>query len=408
MVDEQIINWIRDNQSRGYSLDSLKGVLINQGYAEKEVSEAISIISGTAVQPTTPPSTPTVGKKSRKKLWWILGSVLGAFLILIIALLAMSSPTAPNNVSPSPPIVIPEPGPINNFGFSNTMSLIGIFQTENPSNLTMEVTGSGITDILNSDTYMKNEMIIASSSGNSTDEQKILSETYIVDGTMYSKMSGMGGLDSWMKQSPQGGQNISLGTMNTASPADTIKSIRAQSSNPDFTMEVISENPIEIRMTAKKDSPAMADAIKQFQAFMDMMSSLFQKGGMEFGASNASIDSLIINMKMDDLSRPLEATTTTKFTANFKAPIPGNCSKRNETKHCVEWEMISESGKMTMTFSLSMKYFGYNEQPAIVVPEEAKNAGALPISNETLANLGAGMSEADKQKLQDILASLPK
>ncbi|MCK5333908.1 MAG: hypothetical protein KAJ24_05310, partial [Candidatus Aenigmarchaeota archaeon] len=49
MVNQQIINWIKQQDSQGYSSQQLYNYLIQQGYNPNEVNEAIRIVS----QPTS-------------------------------------------------------------------------------------------------------------------------------------------------------------------------------------------------------------------------------------------------------------------------------------------------------------------------------------------------------------------
>ena len=92
MVDDQIVDWIKENQSKGYTDEQLRSSLL-QRYAENDVNDAFSAIAGTpAATPsaTSIPSIPSAApkeKKSKKKLWMIIG---GAVLIIGIILFVMS------------------------------------------------------------------------------------------------------------------------------------------------------------------------------------------------------------------------------------------------------------------------------------------------------------------------------
>jgi hypothetical protein len=171
-------------------------------------------------------------------------------------------------------------------------------------------------------------------------------------------------------------------------------------------MELISENPLEIKLSMKKDSPSMKESLKNFRGMMDMMSQLFSKGGMTFEMSDPSFEYLIIHTKLDNYSRPAESSMTIKLSAEVKVPTTGNCTKRNETNNCVEWAIETESGKMTMELSGSGKFYGYNEQSPIVVPQEAINTKPGAISEDQIAKLTSGMTDEQKKQMQDALKSL--
>ena len=50
MVDQQIVMYIRDGLNRGYSNDSLKQALLQQGWKETDINEAIQVAGGQQIQ----------------------------------------------------------------------------------------------------------------------------------------------------------------------------------------------------------------------------------------------------------------------------------------------------------------------------------------------------------------------
>lgn len=87
MADERLVNYIRDNLSRGYSPDSLRQTLVNQGWNINQVDEAINIAQAPSPQPQTP-SAPQA-KPSRPTgvtIICVLG-FLGAILVLFSGIL---------------------------------------------------------------------------------------------------------------------------------------------------------------------------------------------------------------------------------------------------------------------------------------------------------------------------------
>ena len=93
MVNDQLVNWIKENGSRGYTPEQLRASLL-QRYSENDVNDAFSAIAASpaAAAPSTtaiPVMEVPAEKKSNKKLWMIIG---GAVLIVgIIVFLMMSS-----------------------------------------------------------------------------------------------------------------------------------------------------------------------------------------------------------------------------------------------------------------------------------------------------------------------------
>jgi len=48
MADERLVNYIRDNLHRGYSPDSLRQTLLNQGWDTNQINEAFAVVQGSA------------------------------------------------------------------------------------------------------------------------------------------------------------------------------------------------------------------------------------------------------------------------------------------------------------------------------------------------------------------------
>jgi len=86
-VNEQLAGWIRENQSKGYDSDQIKAYLIQQGYAQAEVEEAIgasdSVGAGSASLAKNAETAPSWKSKYLKKKTVI---PLAVILLLAIAI----------------------------------------------------------------------------------------------------------------------------------------------------------------------------------------------------------------------------------------------------------------------------------------------------------------------------------
>jgi|GEM_PF-1827209 len=72
MVDEQLIGYIRENLKKGFSVDSLREILINEGWDPAEVDEAFAIVQSPAFHaheepPPSPPKSHPLEAEPRKE-----------------------------------------------------------------------------------------------------------------------------------------------------------------------------------------------------------------------------------------------------------------------------------------------------------------------------------------------------
>ena len=97
MLNEQLVNWIEKSKAKGYNLDSLKDHLIQQGYSQSEVEQAINANSN---NPSTDHlSTQQKSSKLKnlmaKKWVWIVVGVIVLIIIAAIILLPLKEEQLP-------------------------------------------------------------------------------------------------------------------------------------------------------------------------------------------------------------------------------------------------------------------------------------------------------------------------
>jgi len=84
MVDEQIVNWVKENLSKGYTVEQVKAIML-QRYSSEEVTDGILL----ALQPEAQAkSKPGVSKK----MIWSMVISLGIAILLLFFLLSSPAP----------------------------------------------------------------------------------------------------------------------------------------------------------------------------------------------------------------------------------------------------------------------------------------------------------------------------
>lgn len=75
MVNEQIVNWIKENQAKGFDLESLQSQLMQSGWSQSDISEAIDFVSNTSPAASAPTEElrlkPNPKRKSFKRRYFI-------------------------------------------------------------------------------------------------------------------------------------------------------------------------------------------------------------------------------------------------------------------------------------------------------------------------------------------------
>jgi len=107
VVDESLLNYIREVKARGYSQDTVRNALINKGWSPEVVDDAILIVgisieSGEIPQPQPKPQQPApVKTKSNKKI------ILIAFITVVFIIIALLIYLISNNMLSVPNIEVP-------------------------------------------------------------------------------------------------------------------------------------------------------------------------------------------------------------------------------------------------------------------------------------------------------------
>ena len=90
MIDKNLVSYVSQNLNKGFSIQSIQSILINQGYPPQNVYDTINYV--TKVSPNT--SQESLPQKSSKKIWPFIGTPIGIIVIgLIIFLFIGSSKT---------------------------------------------------------------------------------------------------------------------------------------------------------------------------------------------------------------------------------------------------------------------------------------------------------------------------
>lgn len=100
MVNEQLMDWIKENQAKGYTLDQLRANMVQSGYQEADIQEAFNSIQSTVATPNTPAALPAetaqqpkkterIKQVASKKGVWIPALVLLVGLIGLIIFLSL-------------------------------------------------------------------------------------------------------------------------------------------------------------------------------------------------------------------------------------------------------------------------------------------------------------------------------
>lgn len=97
MIDQNLVNYIRQQQQAGYDFNTIKNWLINSGYNPQNVNDCVNYVAGGAVGPAAAPSTPVSPNEAakalgltaffkNKKFIIAISSVIGLVAIVLIAI----------------------------------------------------------------------------------------------------------------------------------------------------------------------------------------------------------------------------------------------------------------------------------------------------------------------------------
>lgn len=90
MVNQELVNYLKENTKKGYTLEQLKTVLLKNGYNDSEIKEAINSIGTSQTEGSlnkTMPITEKPAKSTDLKIAIILTSLWGLFSFLNIPVL---------------------------------------------------------------------------------------------------------------------------------------------------------------------------------------------------------------------------------------------------------------------------------------------------------------------------------
>jgi len=367
-MGDELVNWIRENQAKGYSLDSLKGALINQGHSEKDIANAISVVSGTlAAMPETQPlpSTQVPEKKSKKKLWWILGGVLAVFLGLIILLLLLPAPTPQNNISPAPPVEAPESASsvvipestvsTANYASTTIMNLSSVITSGGKTTATSDsLSIYSKVDLENSAMYSKTTMPRQGPLAGISDI-----EAYFINGKMYSRIQG-----NWIALPAP--VNFSS-QISSASPEASTTQLKKVLEDNNFNAEIITENPLHFKMSIKDKTKIDS----KLQDFINAFNQIFSKANISMKIQGMNLRQADFEIWLDSSSRLARSDLSIVFSSSATAPVSQQCIEKDSSGKCVKYSLIGEEQQYDVNMFIETEFSGYNEQSPIVLPEEA-------------------------------------
>jgi len=228
MVNEQLIGWIRENNSKGYDLQQLKDILAKGGYPQSDIDEAISMASAEVTETSAGKITisPAEGegkkpkqagklgkalgkgkeilkdKKNRKMLVIIGGAGLG---LLLLAILLILWPRGATIEYAAPPIQ-PAAAPAMNLQPDNYS-----FVTETKGNLILEEKGDtypieisaasrGEIDVKNKKSHTETKVSLGLDPRPPVDIQV---SSYLLNDLLYQRMIGGDLPKDWVKVTPQ-------------------------------------------------------------------------------------------------------------------------------------------------------------------------------------------------------------
>ena len=99
MADQNILNWIRDVQGKGYSQEQIRKVLIENGYTPEQVSDAMNSSGDSSTKKAIPANQPVLlGKRVKWEIIIPVGALLIFIIILLGSMLWLRMPTCGNGV----------------------------------------------------------------------------------------------------------------------------------------------------------------------------------------------------------------------------------------------------------------------------------------------------------------------
>ncbi|HLC86245.1 MAG TPA: hypothetical protein VJG30_03100 [Candidatus Nanoarchaeia archaeon] len=101
MADEKLVNAVKSNLSKGYSVDQIRRGLLDKGWPGFMIDEAIGQAAAKPQSPQSPSQPVNVEKKS-SHLWLYIGIVFILIILVVGGFLVYSTYTKPVSISGIP------------------------------------------------------------------------------------------------------------------------------------------------------------------------------------------------------------------------------------------------------------------------------------------------------------------
>lgn len=192
MVDEQIVHWIKENLSKGYSIEQVKKIMLER-YSETDVTDAILL----ALHPeATTRSKPIF---SKKVIWSMIIS-LGIAVLLLFFLLSSPSPESTQNLAPeltttscSIDQILSSNNLIKNYAFTGNAEIL-VTSPANEEMMKITLSSEGKGDLENRKAFAENTISATGAGVQSAGTNDVKSVTYFIDNITYINSEG-----KWLK-----------------------------------------------------------------------------------------------------------------------------------------------------------------------------------------------------------------
>ncbi len=214
-ADEQLMNWIKAGQQKGYAINYLKDSLIKSGHSEYDVNNAVLAVLGGALPVTMAASSPASPgakpkkdddekKKKRKNLLLILLSAAGLILFLLL-MIWLLTPSTVQNLAPTPQVPAPAAEVVNTTlpkTFSSSMKLSGDVTLRgegSPEVYSFVMQSSSTNDQETNNSF--SEVVLSAQSNTGETPFKLETQMYLINPDTYINLTS-DIMNQWIKITP--------------------------------------------------------------------------------------------------------------------------------------------------------------------------------------------------------------
>ncbi|MFQ5647820.1 MAG: hypothetical protein ACE5FW_01160 [Candidatus Aenigmatarchaeota archaeon] len=93
MADERLVAYLKNQLAKGRKVEDVRKVLLDQGWRERDIAEAVSEIAAIPIPPVTrPPAEAPKPPEAPKKRWWPKAVIAIGVVLIVLALLGLLFP----------------------------------------------------------------------------------------------------------------------------------------------------------------------------------------------------------------------------------------------------------------------------------------------------------------------------